>query len=320
MSKGQPVPGVIITLRSGPQQDAITSFTTDLAGEARFDCPVIDKVTVEALLTGDERFLFAARELSLAGDGYLLELVLDRDFRSGQMIRAFPRSSGADDDVSGYRIVYSLPELCEDRQVTAVLEIDRIAGLARPALTVKTRDGPLHLADVLSKVGIELKVVWSDEIAAEELGPESWPGEQRLLEVMHKHRNIEVAPQQWHLYLLLAPQPEPGLELSLLIDADTRYGAVVFEPAKPEHPGALVHTIAHEIGHMLNLAHPWEEYGNTRSVMSYPSRWSDWSWYDPRGYHFDAVGAHHLRRGPEPYVRPGGSRFLDRGLAGGEEH
>jgi hypothetical protein len=167
---------------------------------------------------------------------------------------------------------------------------------------------------VLGAVGIELTVVWSDEIDAAELGTDAWPGEQRLQEIMHRHRDIDVSPSMWHLYLLLAPQREPGVELSYLIDAETRTGVVVFLPARPEHPGAVLHAIAHEIGHMLNLAHPWEEYGNTRSVMSYPWRWSDWSWHDPQVYQFDPVGVHHLRRGPEPFVRPGGSRFLDRGI------
>jgi hypothetical protein len=319
VSKGQPVPGVTIILRCGPQQAAIDSAATDAAGEARLDCSARERVTVEALVTGDERFGFVSREHSPALDGSTLELELERDLHFGAMIRAFPRSSGAGDDVSGYRIAYGLPERAEDRQVTAILEIDRIAGLARPSLTVETSAGPLHLADILSAVGIRLDVVWSDEVAAAELGPDTWPGEQRLQEIMRRHRNIEVAPQLWHLYLLLAPQPEPGLELSLLIDADTRTGAVVFLPASTEHPGALIHAVAHEIGHMLNLAHPWEEYGNTRSVMSYPWRWSDWSWLEPQVYHFDSVGAHHLRRGPEPYVRPGGSRFLDRGVPVSED-
>jgi hypothetical protein len=310
---------VTITLRSGPQQAAIASTASDSAGEARFGCPATDKVTVEALLTDDDWFKLATREHSLAAGCSPLELELERDFRSGQMTWAFPRSSGGGDDVSGYQIAYGLPGLAEDRQVTAVLEIDRIVGLARQSLTVETRDGPLRLVDILSRVGIELEVVWSDEVAGEELGHDAWPGEQRLLEIMRRHRNVEVAPPHWHLYLLLTPQREPWLELSYLIDADTRSGAVVSVPAVPQHPGALVHAMAHEIGHMLNLAHPWEEYGNTRSVMSYPSRWSDWSWGDPQGYHFDAVGALHLRRGPEPYVRPGGSRFLDRGCSEREE-
>ena len=109
---------------------------------------------------------------------------------------------------------------------------------------------------------------------------------------------------QWHFYLLLGRKTEAERGLSLVIDPKRRTGAVAF--VDPEDEAGTLHAVGHEIGHLLNLPHPWEVYGNTRSLMSYPWRWEDWDWEDPEVFRFDAVGRRHILRAPEVVVRPGG--------------
>lgn len=78
-----------------------------------------------------------------------------------------------------------------------------------------------------------------------------------------------------------------------------------------ENVAAELHTVIHELGHLLNLPHPWEKHGPSRSAMTYPWRWANWNWKDPSVYHFDDFGKHHVLHAPEAFVRPGGSEFLE---------
>ncbi len=67
--------------------------------------------------------------------------------------------------------------------------------------------------------------------------------------------------------------------------------------------------VLHELGHILDLPHPWELGADTRSVMSYPWRWANWRWDDPAAYRFDAAARRHLLRAPDELVRPGSGPF-----------
>ena len=232
-----------------------------------------------------------------------------RDFIGPSEFRAYPRYRGSDPDLAGIRLRDDLSELERDREVRAVLEIDRSYDLPELPLTAPTRDGPIHLSAILADVGIDLEIVWSDRLPRGELSDDPWPGEQRLRDVMVRYRNVPARSDQWHLYLLVGRKTRPEHELSLLIDPESRTAAVVFIDPSPAEAGATLHAIGHEIGHLLNLPHPWEAYGNTRSLMTYPWRWADWDWHEPAAFRFDAVGRRHILRDPEPFVRPGSSAF-----------
>ena len=100
----------------------------------------------------------------------------------------------------------------------------------------------------------------------------------------------------------------------MMFDSERRRGAVVFNSEMRSDKRELVFQIVHEMGHMLNLPHPWQTYGPSKSVMSFPWRWrDDWSWDDPSIYRFDIVGRQHVARSPEEYVKPGQSPFLEYG-------
>jgi len=301
----RPLAGVAVTLRAG---DVVAGGSSDEQGTVRLiDLPP-GPLSLEALLVGEEQGALAVRELP-AERPAVVHLDLQRDFRLLPAHRAYERSEEESAQAATARLRYDLPELDHDRRVDAVIEIDSVAGMDRPQLAVETAAGRLTLQDVLAAVGISATVVWDDTIPA---GTLVWPPEeQQLQEVMQRYHSVVggASASSWHCYLLLAPLPEPGMELSLLIDPDTRSGAVVYLPPQQEHPGAVLHAVVHELGHLLNLPHPWEVYGNTRSAMSYPWRWQHWDWTDPRVYHFDNAGRHHILRGPETLVRPGAGPF-----------
>jgi len=222
---------------------------------------------------------------------------------------AYLRSSGPDPDLSLVRLRDDLPDLGEDRRVRAVLEIDRARDLPMLSLATSTRDGPVDLAGILADVGIDVEVVWSDTLPRGELVDDPWPGETHLCDLMARYRNVPVDDDRWYFYLLLGRKTQPDRELSLLIDPEARTGAVVFVDPDPEEKAATLHAVGHEIGHLLNLPHPWDVYGNTRSLMSYPWRWIDWDWGDPAVFRIDEAGSRFVLRAPEEAVRPGRGGF-----------
>ena len=223
---------------------------------------------------------------------------------------AYERSRGPGADVTGAPLGEGLDELDRDRSVSAILEIDRADGLPELSLAAPTREGPVDLISILGEVGITVEIVWSDRLAPGELFDDPWPGEARLRGLMARFRNVQARDDQWHLYLLLGRKTQAERELSLVIDPELRTGAVVFVDPGSAETAATLHAVGHEIGHLLNLLHPWEVYGNTRSLMSYPWRWEDRDWADPGVFRFDAVGRRHILRAPEEVVRPGGGEFV----------
>ncbi len=232
---------------------------------------------------------------------------------------AYSRSSGPDPNLAGVRLHGELPEIEEDRRVRAVLEIDRAHDLPAMPLVASTRDGPVDLGSILGDVGIDVDVVWSDTLLPGELADDPWPGEEHLRDLMARYRDVPAPDDRWHFYLLLGRRTQPDRELSLLIDPEARTGAVVFVDPDPNEAGATLHAIGHEIGHLLNLPHPWEAYGNTRSLMSYPWRWVDWDWGDPAVFRFDEVGRSFVLRTQEEVVRPGGRGFIPAGTPAPQE-
>ncbi|HEX8179636.1 MAG TPA: hypothetical protein VF525_08860 [Pyrinomonadaceae bacterium] len=217
-------------------------------------------------------------------------------------------------------IRYGSPLLTADRKVQAVLEIDSVEGTSLPPLEVSTRAGTIKVEDIFKELGIDLEIVRNGTVPKSVLGPDETFNNDELKFVMRTYMNA-VRPGKWHFYIVVAPRATIPTS-SFMFDSAERKGAAILTEYNHElglsdsryaDPRALVFQVIHEMGHMLNLPHPWQAYGDTKSVMSYPYRWTDWSWDDPQVYNFDEFGQKHIRRAPDMYVMPGGSSFLNYG-------
>lgn len=305
-SSGAPLDGAYVWVEGGHAE----TVRTDAAGVARLPRPAGDRATIVVLVIGEDRQVVASKKLSLAEGSAGVCFMLGSDFVPVPVAWSYEHLQQTRPGGAASRCFTDLPELARDRQVDAVVEIDRVKGIPQLPLRVETAGGTVDLAGILREVGITATIVWSDELGRDLLGDEMWPGIDLLREQMCQHRNVVPPPDAWHLYLLLVPQQAPDVELSMLIDPERRAGAVVQIPATPPHPGAVLHALGHEIGHLLNLPHPWEWGEDTPSLMSYPWRWGGWDWEDPRAYRFDETSRRFILRAPEELVRPGRSPFL----------
>jgi hypothetical protein len=215
---------------------------------------------------------------------------------------------------------YGSPLLTSDRKVQAILEIDSVEGTSLPTLEVATGAGTLKVQDIFRKLGVELEIVRNGTIPRSVLGPDGTFNNEELKFVMRTYMDA-ARPGKWHFYIVVAPRATIPTSSFMFDSAGRRGAAILIEynhelglsDSRYADPRALVFQVIHEMGHMLNLPHPWQAYGDTKSVMSYPYRWADWSWDDPQVYNFDEFGQQHIRRAPEMYVMPGGSSFLNYG-------
>jgi hypothetical protein len=207
-----------------------------------------------------------------------------------------------------------------DRKVQAILEIDSVEGTSLPPLQAATSTGVVKIEDVFRELGIELEVVRNGTLPRSVLGADMAFNNNELNTAMKTYMNV-AQPGKWHFYIVVAPRATIPTS-SFMFDSAGRRGAAILTEYNQElglsdvryaDPRSLVFQVIHEMGHMLNLPHPWQAYGDTKSVMSYPYRWVDWSWDDPQVYHFDEFGQKHIRRAPDMYVMPGGSSFLNYG-------
>lgn len=210
-----------------------------------------------------------------------------------------------------YRIKYGKEPLTTDRRIKARLEIDWLDGTQVPELKAQTSIGTIGLEDLLKEVGIELEVVHSDKLPANVLGPNRSLSDEEAHSIAKSYRNAMQA-DKWHFYLIVVPTVDDQM-VSFLSDTETRSGAAVSTNFPIPDTRFFFFSVVHEIGHMLNLPHPFQAYGDTKSVMSYFWRWKDWSWDDPQIYRFDQFGQGHIRRAPDEYVMPGQSAFLNYG-------
>jgi hypothetical protein len=220
----------------------------------------------------------------------------------------------------GLQVQYGKEMLQSDRKVQARLEIDRVEGTPLPGMQVGTSDGAVTVEGLFREVGIELEVVISDTLPASVLGTDGAFSVEELKDTMTRYRNAS-QPGKWNFYLIVAPRATTQAG-SFMFDREGRSGCVILteyarelaaSDEKYSDPRFLTFEVIHELGHMLNLPHPWQAYGDTKSVMSYPFRWPGWSWDDPQVYRFDYFGRRHVSRAPDEYVMPGGSAFLDYG-------
>lgn len=298
-----PVAGAEVLIRDGPGGEILIRGHTDARGVTELAVEGESR-TLEVEVVVITRRGSAAGRWPLSGRRLAVDTA---DLAAVPELASPPTSSGPGLAPDDFRFSYPAPLLPRPRRLAAVVEIDRLADVPELELTASTRAGPVSLESILAEVGIEARVVSSDVLAFD---PVPWPAQERWRELMAAARDPGLAVAgEWHLHLLLAPRPAVDVELSGLVDPRERTASVVTVPSDAA-PREMLHAVGHELGHQLNLPHPWDAYGDTRSLMTYPWRWPDWDWTEPRGYRFDAVGRHHLAFAPERCVRPGGDAYL----------
>ena len=304
-----PVPNVMFTAEDVVSEVSSVYASTDDRGLARLQLPrTASMIHIVARFHEDSRSTnWTYKKIhELTKFPAHISLDIATDFHPNRVEDL--RSSVA---VESLRIQYDQSALSSDREaVKARLEVDWLEGTSRPSFRADTKDGVIHLEELLKEVGIELEIVWSDELPLNVAGPDGRFSIDELRTAMATYRNKE-REHIWNFYFILGSQSQPPGIMSLMFDPRRR-GAVLFDMAGTQ---SILFSAVHEIGHMLNLPHPWQTYGDTYSVMSYPFHWGDrWSFDDPDVYRFDEVGRRHILRSPERYVKPGGSEFLDYGI------
>ena len=304
-----PVPNVMFTAEDVVSEGSSVYASTDDRGLARLRLPrTASMIHIVARFHEDsESINWTYRKmLELTKFPAHLSLNIARDFHPNRAADLQPSAA-----VESLRILYDQPTLSSDREaVKARLEVDWLEGTSRRSFHADTEDGVVHLEELLKEVGIELEIVWSDELPGTVAGPDGRFSIDELRTAMARYRNEE-RERLWNFYFILGSQSQPPGIMSLMFDP-LRRGAVLFDTAGSQ---SILYSAVHEIGHMLNLPHPWQTYGDTLSVMSYPFRWGEgWSFHDSDVYRFDEVGRRHILRSPERYVKPGGSEFLDYGI------
>lgn len=337
---GNPLDGVKIALSHSVTGAGLDFGTTDKNGELKLRKCRLGTLALEAVLeegstirthrdfyrvdafpyivklTRSKDFSFIALNSSRSANPAATPYATPSPYANGSPTpspQASPATTPVTTDGSrdAFRIRYGKEPLTTDRKVKARLEIDWLEGSQMPELKAQTSAGTIRLEDVLNEVGIELEVVRSDKLPASVVGPDGTLNEQEAKNIAALYKNAR-QPDKWHFYLIVVPKAENDIT-SFMFDPQTRSGAALVTGTDAPDQRFFFVSIIHEIGHMLNLPHPFQAYGDTKSVMSYFWRWSDWSWDDPQIYRFDQFGQTHIRRAPDDYVMPGRSAFLDYG-------
>ncbi len=207
---------------------------------------------------------------------------------------------------------YGEPILKQARLQHAVLEIDWVNGVETFPLEFKTMTGTITLKELFAELGLNIEIRWSSEIPLEMMGVDGKFSTPELLDVMNAYRE-EVDDSLWHFYVIVGGEydDQPSfITHNTMFDSEYRRGSAIFESAVKESGTPIVWRFMHTLGHQLNLPHPWQAYGDTRSAMTYKHPWPNWSWEDEEVFRFDAFGKAHIQWAPEKFVRPGGSSFL----------
>ncbi|MBL7258132.1 hypothetical protein [Paractinoplanes lichenicola] len=130
-----------------------------------------------------------------------------------------------------------------------------------------------------------------------------------------------LAAPAWQLQLLMLSRSTRDNLYGVMFDLDgklPRQGCAVFAEEIREHQPErqVIHTIAHEVGHALNLTHRFEPSigrDHSTSFMNYP--WAylggdrEDEYWQKADYTFDPDELAFLRHGTRPAVMPGGAAF-----------
>ena len=311
--KSNPVSGVAVTVSdvSKPSTQVVATGQTDHNGIVPLPVRRDDRILFLQATTreGDiERQYERLHSFESIPAHVTLNL---ESFRRTPVVIA-TRTHSDDPGTSGF--LYSDDPLTSDRTVGAVLEIDFLEGTEPSEFVGRTSIGDqVTLAGLLEEVGIIVEVVWDDELPRSVMGSNSMFEVHELVDVMETHLDAE-QQGKWHFYIVYGGAFEAGPMYEIMFDGPQRRGSAVFDSAiQSTESGALLHAMMHTIGHMLNLPHPWQAYGDTESVMTYPYRWNTAFPLPRKFYRFDSVASRHIRRSPEKYVRPGASKFGEYG-------
>ncbi|MCY1138160.1 hypothetical protein OWR29_09140 [Actinoplanes sp. Pm04-4] len=184
------------------------------------------------------------------------------------------------------------------------------------------------LQDCLSRAGIEVRAAGRPSRINAEAGGWQWndANVQSLLEATANRYRDPGPRADWQIQVLrLSRSTEPGIYGVMYDDAgpDPRQGCAVFVneiessfTSVEEREREIVMTLAHEVGHALNLTHRFERAvgrAGSTSVMNYPQEYDggggvDGFW-ERFTYSFDPDELAFMRHGIRSAVMPGGSPF-----------
>lgn len=207
------------------------------------------------------------------------------------------------------------------------LKLRKTRGVEWPPLSVKHNGKLQSLADVFRKVGVEFRLTLDPEWIADH--PRGWSFDLSDLHGLLPDRAPSSADGTWRATALIVPSiaylsgqrvRRPQGVMFDIGAADgshrAREGCAIAWQLTRTHPAIYLRTLAHEVGHLLNLMHPDEDVppihsGNTlmfetRSLARNPT------YPDNIQFEFSDTNVQWLRTAPENYVRPGGERYGSR--------
>lgn len=303
----RPVQGVSLIAEAPERAEEISSGVTDEHGIARLLDMQTGLLVIQALhRPGPSHQWTYSDTVEITSLPYALELDLD-DFG-----RAAPPPEAVAPAPSLERTPSSTPDAPDRRSVDASLRIDWVEGFLDPYPMIEAfRVEGLSVVDIFRELGLELRLVPGECVPSSIIDGALPITDEMLMEALR--RLPATKPEDpWRLYGIAGGTlTRPGVD-SMMFDIEARGGFWVGGKTGVD-PRQFVWACVHEAGHQLNLPHPWQAYGDTRSVMSMFYRWPDWAWDEPSVFRFDAFGVDYVRSGPEQYVRPGASSFMDYG-------
>ena len=200
------------------------------------------------------------------------------------------------------------------RDLTIELDLSPVAAFPQ---RVNWRGVRWTLQKIFGTAGFRTRVLLNQRNVVEDANGWS-PGE--LHAAMRQYRRPELSP--WFVHVLLVSRlDEPNWHETYgwMYDESGRRGparegcAVFIDPLRRDFRGAtfqreLLATIAHEVGHALNLIHSFEkERRDSPSLMNYPQEFpgGSRSYYRSFNFGFDTLELQHLRHNTPRAVEPG---------------
>ena len=182
----------------------------------------------------------------------------------------------------------------------------------------------ISVASIWAEAGFEVHEVGQRSVIPSPPNGSWHEGE--LHAVMERVAQASLDRRAWELHVLLLSRfHEEGI-LGIMFDTDAslpRQGCASFveefsaTPAPVSVPRLLMRSIVHEMGHALNLAHPWAppiSRPDSLSIMNYPWKFPEGGeagYWERFKYTFDMPELQHLRHGLLPRVIPGGVGFME---------
>ena len=302
----RPQSGISVAIRDAERVTLIASDLTDGSGAARLKAVPRGYVWIECSFREGLMDYTYSKVHKIESLPYSIELDVERDFYSTAVRSGPPLPIGA--------LRYGGETLQSDRHPTAILHIERLSNVARLHLEMPNSPEMTQLIDALAALGLRVVVEWGELDPANAFGG-VFTSEDQLLELRHLYMP-RVLGDPWVLYVIYGADDiligsrgrEPSGSMSAVFG--NRDGAVVVDvEGRGLDPAGF---ILHALGHVLNLPDETPERGERETVMS-PSVPREGG--GGRGvYQFSDLAKLHVRRAPDPFVRPGGSRFLDYGV------